>query len=113
MRLLVAVRAPAVARGLGAEVRGEVAPLGEGDAGRGLRELGGRAAAGALGALPDERGLLRAGDRLHRLLGVGDVVEERLAGGGLLEGLRLLLELRVDERLLRERQPRRGGALAH
>ena len=70
---------------------------GERDAGRRLRELGGRAAAGALGALPDERGLLRAGDRLHRLLGVGDVVEEHFAGGGLLEGLRLLLELRVDE----------------
>jgi len=43
---------------------------------------------------------LRAGDRRDRLLGVQVVVEERLAVGGLLERLRGLLDLLVDERLL-------------
>ena len=55
MRLLVAVRAPAVARGLGAEVRGEVAARRERDAVGGLGERG---ADGALGGAGNSATLL-------------------------------------------------------
>jgi len=114
---VVVIRAPAVAAVAALEVAVHVAVARERDRaelefrrrgnlrallGRhGRRERRGlRAVHDAEGTLAAERGLVDRRERHDRLGGVRIVVEERLARGGLLEGLRGLRHLRLEPHLL-------------